>query len=304
MSVRAALRAILIWTILVRSGSVWALSLRSTKAEVFLGEVRPGRTLSFSRAEGEPLGVENAGGEQSTIEFAVAIPAETADGYDPLPDLRWVTLAAGASRTLNPGQSAKTDIVVRIPKNVRLEDGQYAFDCLIKGRNEAGSALTLKTRVSFAVGDGDIPDDHGECPGGFEFSPREGVVEDVPIGKKTELQDKTFRGLKLINAGGRSMTVRLATSRAWPKELSPREGFVPAPNPRWLKTGPPVRVSAGAVVTVPLHIRIPNRPRYAGRSWSFLVALDVTDGKERGRRWFVINVTTQSDREKENVLKK
>ncbi len=306
MKVRAALmRTTLIWAIAAWNASAWALSLRSTKAEVFLGEARPGATLSFSRAEGEPLGVENAGGEQSTIEFAASIPSpqEMAEGYDPLPDMSWVRLDAGTRRMVMPGQSAKTDIVVGIPKDARLEDGQYAFDCLIKGRNAAGSMLTLKTRLSFAVGDGDSPDEHKQCPGGFDVSPREGAVEDVPLGQRTELRDKTFRGLKLINAGGKALTVRLATSRAWPQELHPPEGFAPAPNPRWLKTGPVVRVPAGAIVTVPLHIRIPDRPRYAGRKWSFLLALDVEDGKEKGRRWFVMSVTTKTDRDQEKHSK-
>jgi hypothetical protein len=278
--------------------------MRSTKAEVFLGETRPGGTLTFTAAEGGPLGVENAGGEPIDIEFAAVIPPpqEVDEGYDPLPQASWIRLEGRTTRTLEPGQSAKTNIVVKVPKDARLRDGQFAFNCMIKGRNAAGSAVTLKTRLSFAVGDGDPPGVHGDFPEGFDASPRAGRLDGVPLGKRIELRGAAFGGLKLINAGDRELKVQLSSLREWPEELRPPEGFVPAPNPRWLKSGPIVRVRPGAIAKAPVYLHIPARDRYAGRSWSFLVALDVDDGKARGRRLFMMSVTTKA-RSKEHRLK-
>ena len=300
----APIWALLAWAIVARGGGAWALSMRSTKAEVFLGEARPGGTLTFTAAEGKPLGVENAGGETIDIEFAAAIPPphEVAEGYDPVPQASWIRLEGVTAHTLKPGQSAKTNIVVKVPKDARLRDGQFAFNCMIKGRNAAGSRVTLKTSLSFAVGDGDPPGVHGDSPEGFEASPRAGRVDGVPLGKRIELHGAAFAGLKLINAGSRELRVHLSALRDWPDELRPPEGFVTAPNPRWLKTGPIVRVRPGTIATAPLYLDIPARDRYAGRSWSFLVALDIDDGKARGRRLFMMSVTTKADRDKEHRL--
>lgn len=306
MGMRARVRgapvwALLFWASVAWDGRAWGLTLRSTKAEAFLGEVRPGGTASFAGAVGAPLGVENAGGEPARLQFSLALPpsADVPDGYEALPDARWARLTTGATaQALSPGRSRKANIAVRVPKDARLEGGQYAFDCVIKGRNAAGSAVTLKTRVLFAVGSGDPPRAGPRTPQGFDVSPRAGRMEKVPLGAKTALRDDAFRGLKLINAGRKALTVRLATVRAWPDDVSPPEGFAPAPNPRWLKTGPPVRVPAGAVREAALDVFIPAQPRYAGRKWSFLLALDVDDGARRGRRWFVMSVETKEPQER------
>jgi hypothetical protein len=100
--------------------------------------------------------------------------------------------------------------------------------------------------------------------------------------------------LKLVNAGTRDLTVRLSTLRAWPEGLRAPQGHARAPNPRWLKTGPPVKVKAGSVVPAALELLVPDEPRYRGRRWSFLVAADAEGGGRPGRALFVLNVETET----------
>lgn len=250
------------------------------------------------------MAVENAGAEAGVIEFGVMIPPtrDLPAGFDPLPDAGWVRLDRVVRHALDPGQTAKTDIVVSVPKDSGLDGGQYAFDCAIKGRNAAGSSLTLKTRVTFAVGEADEQGEDGDAPEEFTVTARSARIEGVELGRRVTLRNERFQGLKLANAGTRPLRVRLGTSRRWPKHLRPETGFGAAPNPRWLKTGPVVTVPAGAVVTVPLYVEIPPQARYAGQSWSFAVTLDVDNGKSRGRRWFIMSLTTKEDLQEETRL--
>lgn len=284
--------------LLAGAGMARALSLRSTRAEAFLGEHRPGGRVSYARALGEPLGVENAGAEPARVELSVSIPPpeRLADGYEPLPDASWVRLDP-AAHALGPGERGGTDVLVSLPRDARLEGRQFQYEVLLRGRGKDGGGLTLRTRLLLAVGHGDPPEVPRDPPEGFLLSPPRGTAREAPLGRRHPLAGTG--ALKLVNAGTRDLTVRLSTLRAWPAGHEAPEGYARAPNPRWLKTGPPVRVEAGSVAPAALELLVPDEPRYRGRRWSFLVAADAEGGARPGRALFVLNVETETASEED-----
>jgi hypothetical protein len=221
---RGAASAAWLMALLWGAAAAHALSLRSTRAEAFLGESPPGGTLSYSRALGAPLGVENAGGEPAGVELSVAIPppGELADGYEALPDPSWVRLEK-ASHALDPGARGVTDVKVVLPKDARLEGRQFQFHCLFRGRDRAGGGLTLRTKLLLASGPGDPPQTPRGAPEGFALLPARGRMDAVPLGRPVSPLTGEG-GLKLANAGTREATVRLSTLRAWPEDVSPPAG--------------------------------------------------------------------------------
>lgn len=277
-----------------------ALSLRGAKAEVFLGDVRPGSVVVLSSAAGRSPFVENAGGEALEVlaTWEVPPPERLKDGFDPLPDRKWVALK-GASWTLVPGQRAEPVVAVTVPKERRLEGAQLQFDCVFRARAPGGSEATLRTAVLLAVGEagpGEIPRRNG---GSLIVSPSKARVEGVALGLRQPARSETFRAMKLANAGASEAVVRLSPARAWDETVRLEDGYAPAPNPNWLKTGPPVRVAAGEVAEAVLELEIPRQARYRGRKWAFVVAVDAEQGGRRGRSWWILYVRT-SDREKES----
>lgn len=270
-----------------------ALSLRSTRAEAFLGEHRPGSRVSYSKAVGAPLGVENAGGEPASVELSLAAPppGTLADGYEPLPPA-WAK-ATMLSFALDPGKSGETDITVTLPKDASLDGRQFQLECGLAGRAPGGSALTLRTRLYLAVGDGDPPD----CPSPPEWelsvSPRTATLPVSP-GRIKPLAGPGFSGVKVANGSDKDAVVRVRAVRVWPEGMSPPPGFVAAPNPRWLSGGSPLTVRGGSVGTAELALTVPKDPRYRGKKWAFLVAVDVESAGRKGRYWLVLAVEVAS----------
>lgn len=272
-----------------------ALSLRSTRAEAFLGDVRPGSRVSWSEATGAPLEVLNTGGEPATVTVSLANPPpeRLLDGYEPFPDPGWAR-AAVVSHALEPGKSGATDITVTVPKDRSLEGRQFQLECALTGRSADGSLLRLRTRLLLAVGDGDPPTGPPAPPGwAFEVTPRSVTLPRAAQGRTSPLRGPGFAGLKLANAGEREATVRIAAVRAWPEGMSPPSGYAAAPNPRWLSGGPPVRVPAGTVRAAELSLDVPKDPRYRGKKWAFLLAADVETGGRRARTWVTVAVTME-----------
>ena len=153
----------------------------------------------------------------------------------------------------------------------------------------------MRTAVTGSVGDADPPDVPREAGGsGFSVSPAKARLEAVPLGR-TSARSQTFQGLKLANAGDVEVTVRARAVRAWDETVRIEDGYAPAPNPHWLKTGPAVRVKPGQVAEAVFTLEIPRQSRYGGRSWAFIVAIDAEGGGRAGRTWWTLYVRTQDD---------
>jgi hypothetical protein len=273
----------------ISAGRCHALGLRTSAAEIFLGDVRPGKVAV-------ELSVENTGAEKAIVEVAIETPppSRLKDGYEPLPDMRKAVVVKGPSRPLEPAEKSALDIVAAIPRS--LAGGQYQFDCLLKGRNAGGSELTMRTAVTLSVGEGVSPDISRE-PGasGFSVSPAKAHLADIPLGKRTAARSNTFRALKTVNAGETELVVRARTVRAWDESVTIEEGYEPAPNPHWLQSGPALRVEPGQVSEMTFTLEIPRQQRYRGRKWAFVVAVDAEGGGRVSRTWWTLYVRTQDE---------
>lgn len=294
---RAAPAALRLAILLFGVADADALSLRSAAAEVFLGDARPGSVVVLSRAAGTAPSVENAGSEplEVLVTWEVPPPERLKDGFDPLPDPKWVALKS-AHWTLAPGESAEPVVAVAVPKERRLEGAQFQFDCVFRARAPGGSAVTLRTAVLLAVGSGGPEDIPRRAEGSLVVSPAKAKLEGVALGSRRPARSEAFRAVKLANAGESEAVVRLTPMRSWGEPVRLEDGYAPAPNPNWLKTGPPVRVRAGEVAEAAFELEIPRQARYRGRKWAFVVAVDAEQGGLRGRSWWILYVRT-SDRE-------
>jgi hypothetical protein len=105
--------------------------------------------------------------------------------------------------------------------------------------------------------------------------------------------------VKIVNAEDEDLTVTLSPAREWDDAARIRDGYMPAPNPRWLHIEPGVvKVRAGAIGRVRIWADVPRQTRYAGRHWAFVAAVDAVAAGRRTRRYFVLHVDTEPLEEK------
>ena len=276
------------------AGTCHALSLRNSAAEVFLGDALPGSALADSKSA-TPLRVENTGRDPARVDFKVISPAPSMlkDGYDPWPYPDRAVLAR-ARAELKPGQAAKAELSMNVPKDSALNGGQYELDVLETGTDPAGESLTLKSRVLLSVG---RPLPPAEAPpGGFAerpgltLSPPSAALDRVPLDRGgTDPGGGVL--VKLVNAGDEDLTVTLSPAREWDDGARIAIGYEPAPNPRWLRIEPDVvKIRAGAIGRARIWAVVPRQKRYAGRRWAFVAAVDAVAGGRRTRRYFVLHV--------------
>ena len=272
-------------------GPCHALSLRSSAAEAFLGDVLPGTTVVYSQAAGARLRVEDAGPEMLRVEFKIVSPPQgrCKDGYEPWPFPSRVRVEA-SHQEVKAGEAAEAEIVVKAPKDLALDGGQYQFDVMEVASDRSGASLTLKTRVLLSLG-APLP---SAPAGGFAVRPGFELAPQSALGKEATL--------KIINAGEEDLTVTFLPARDWNDEVRIREGYEPAPNPRWLRFDPGVvKVRAGAIGRARIWVSIPRQKRYAGRRWAFVAAVDAAANGRTTRRYFVLHVNTDVTEEETRV---
>lgn len=280
-------------------GTSSALSLRSSAAESFLGDASPGSTVVYSKATGARLRLENTGRERVRLKVLAVSPPKGGlkDGCEPWPHPERVRLESSRAE-LGPGEETDVELSVNVPMEPDVGAGQYQFDVLAAATNAAGAALKIRTRMLLSVGpplarlaeDGVASADRP----GFTLSPPSAAMEKVPW--EDTGQSVT---LKIVNAGDEDLSVSLTPARDWDASVRFREGYLPSPNPRWLRVEPGVvKVRAGAIGSARIGVVVPRQTRYAGRRWAFVVAVDAVAGGRRTRRYFVLNAGT-SDLEEE-----
>jgi hypothetical protein len=270
---------------LLGAGPCRALSLRSSAAELFLGDVLPGADLVVKADDGK-LRVENSGRDPIRVAFKVVSPSASGlkDGFDAWPYLDRARATNASRAELKAEEAARAGLSVAVPKDPALVGRQFELDVVATGTDRAGATLTLKTRVLFSVGPPLSPAD----PPAGGYAERPGFALAPPSASGREA---TF---KIVNASEEDLTVTLAPAREWDDDVRILEGYEPAPNPRWLHVEPgELKIRAGAIGRARVWAEPPKEARYAGRRWAFVAAVDGVAGGRRTRRYFVLHADVE-----------
>lgn len=110
------------------SGSALAGGLSSRFVQVRLKDLKPGETYSVAKESGKHLIVKNTT-EKITVDLGIDLEVPSEDmllsGYEPIPDTSWIKVEKDHFKKVGPGGSAKTDLLISIPKDDRYYKKRY-----------------------------------------------------------------------------------------------------------------------------------------------------------------------------------
>ena len=135
------------------TGACYAGGLRTGFGKVVLEDVPIGKTYSMRKDSKFPLVIKNESDKSVNLRLEVLIPkeGEIQQGYEPLPDDRWITLE-NSIFTVEPNGEAETDVIINIP-----DDRQYLgrkFHVFILSCTTGESlGIGLKSKLLFSAGE-------------------------------------------------------------------------------------------------------------------------------------------------------
>ena len=141
--------------LLITSAIAIAGGLSTTFVEIKLKDLETGNTYSIKEMKGRALIVNNTT-EDVTVDIKIEaekpVDYNLVSGYEPIPDLSWVAIEKDYFKDIGPGESAKTDVLISIPKGRGHIGKKYQVYIYSHTAGPATFRMGLMSRVLIEVG--------------------------------------------------------------------------------------------------------------------------------------------------------
>lgn len=232
---------------------LYAGGLSSPNAMMYLSNLKIGQEYSLKQLLGYPFQVTYKGRYPVDLKINLEKPTtSTADGYEPIPDLNWIQLER-SEFSLDPGETAETDIIIRIPNDESLLGKKFHLSIspvtsAPKGDNRAWLAfavgLVCKLYLSIAPKPPTIEEirqqQRRRLSGYLDVSvsPNRIFIYDIEPDKIYNLTKQFNEVIKIINATSQKVNVELESVPASSRGIFLTEDQQELPQPSLLYTKP------------------------------------------------------------------
>lgn len=286
-----------------------AAGLRTAFGEVVVKGLKIGQTYSLHKMLNLPMRIVNTG--EASVDLLIDVIQTPSDslknGYEPIPDLSWVTLEK-REFTLEPNHEGVTDITVSLPNDPSLLGRRFQADIWSRTFGGPGMfAVGMQSRLLIHVDS--TPPTEEELKKKFVTSrlanldftlhPTVGVAEEVAVGREVDLKKEHKLAIKLINPNDGPLNFRIRSIPNWEALLSIPAGYADSPNAQWLKPAEDViKIEGNSIRETALFVNIPVRPEFYGAKWIFPVSVEVLEQEIPVRVYYKLLVTTAKADEK------
>ena len=255
--------------------------ISSPNASMYLGNLKIGQTYSLQQLLGYPFTATYRGKSMNDMRIDLVIPKEpSSDGYEPLPDPNWIKIDR-QDFTLDPGQSAETDIKITIPNDEKLLGKKFIaqINPKVGAPKEAGAglafgvALLCNLRLEISPRPA-TPDEERQLKQNLLgsnievlISPQRVFLNQLPVGKKIDIKRHYGQSVKILNSSDFRVMVFIDSILPSSKSIFPPEGYTETPDPSWLI--PSVRkisIPPNTIKEIPFTIFIPPDRAIGGES--------------------------------------
>jgi hypothetical protein len=275
--------------------------IKMNYAETILQNLSIGASYNMTGVANLPLKLTNNEDNDQVFELSVIKPSKTGKikpGYQPIPDPAWVTLREHEVN-VKAKSTHSTDVVITIPDDKKLLGKKYQVDIQAKQKpvgHGVSLSLALRGRLLFSIAPVKLQPaavERDKVDLNFSITPPRVEVDNIALGKKNNVQDKTQRWLKLKNTGSKATTYYLESLDPKETAISLDPGYESCPNPSFLTFArEKMELKKGEEKPLEMVIQIPDRPEFHGKHYEFLGSVNSGEIKS-GRRYFRILVSTE-----------
>ncbi|MDI6757980.1 MAG: hypothetical protein QME32_08190, partial [Endomicrobiia bacterium] len=274
----------------VVSAAPLAASISTPTADIVVTNLRIGQTYNLSEIANMPFRVKNHGIERR-IKINLLKPAtnQTREGFEPVPNTSWVTLPKTEFHVL-PGETAVTDIIIKIPDDESLLGRQFEAKIRAETRpknpeNEGmvavGLAVTGSLRFSIAPKPPTAEELEKFSKARFKvfnlsLVPNDLELGEIPIGKNINAEKTAGKFLRIANVADEPVKIRLKCVPVVQTGLILPEGWEPEPDTSYLKfPSETVIVKGMEIKKINFSLNFPKDEKYRNKKYLFIVEASV-----------------------------
>lgn len=205
--------------------SLYAGGISSPNGAMYLFNLKIGQEYSLKQLLGYPFQVTYRGKYPVDLKIDLIKPTTTSDNYEPIPDLSWIQLQK-SEFSLDPGETAETDIIIKIPNDETLLGKKFHVSIAPKtsapkGDNRAWLAFSVGLICKLYLGIASKPPTIEEIRelqkrrlSGYldvSVSPNRIFLYDLKPDKKYDVTKQFNEVVKVINATSQKVNVEFAS---------------------------------------------------------------------------------------------
>lgn len=282
-----------------------AAGLRTKFGEVVVRGLKIGQTYSLNDMIKLPLKILNTGDKAVQLKSEVVIPKPDAmrAGYEPIPDVNWISLDK-TEHLIEPNHESVSDVTIAIPNDPKLLGRRFEAAIWSRTTNKTDMfAVGLQSRLLIHVA--------SEPPTGdelkqkfikknlanmdFTLHPAAGSAENVPLGREVDLKKEHKISIKIVNPNEEKLHFRIKAEPNWEALVPIPGGFEDAYVPSWVKAEKEViEVDGNSIKETRLLLNIPKDDRYYAKNFFFAIAVDILEQEIPARVFYRLAVTTEA----------
>ncbi len=244
--------------------------LATELGEVVIQNLEPGKTYNLTEIASLPLVVINTGDSQIDLIIEPQIPTKVKEGYESIPDIKWVKVSQDTF-TLSPNGRAITDIIISIPDKKDYLGKCFHVDIWSHAGASPGMiSLGLISRILFTI----TPTfqkikKNMEARGmGFNLLPYQIKIKGVKGGRVKNVKD-TF---KIENLSDSLNTYSIESLSVKESLILLEEGYLDTPNPNFLIFSErSFSLAPGKTKEVKMWVAFPDNPTFRKKDYMFVV---------------------------------
>ncbi|MBU0952552.1 MAG: hypothetical protein KKH91_07020 [Elusimicrobia bacterium] len=283
---------------LLLSTPLYSAGISSPCGGMYLGNLKIGQSYSLQQCLGYPFSVTYKASSMVELRINLKAPTTTTlDGFEPIPDLNWIKVIKDQF-SLDPGQSAETDILITIPNDEKLMGKKYLVNVNPVGSapQKSGAGLVfgigLMCKLELTIASKpptpeEIRQIKKQQLGGVVsvlISPERIFLVDVPTGKKIDLKKDYQEGLKIVNSTDFKLKANISSVDVVKAGMFAPIGYKLASDPNWLKVGKSkITIGKNSIQDIPLYLEIPDTQK--GEKLYFVIVTEASS-KIRNVRYF------------------
>lgn len=263
-----------------------AAYISTPTADIVVTNLRIGQAYNLTEIASMPFRVKNHGIERR-IKITLLKPAtsQTREGFEPVPDLLWVTLPKTEFSVL-PGETAETDIILKIPDDEALLGRKFEAKIRAetrpknpetKGMIAIGLAVTGSLRFTIAPKPPTAEELEKFSKARFKvfnlnLVPNDLEIGEIPVGKAVNIEKTAGKFLRIANVADDPVKIRLKCVSVAQTGLILPEGWEPEPDTSYLKfPSEIVTVKGLEIKKINFFLNFPKDEKYRNKKYVFIV---------------------------------
>lgn len=294
-----------------------ASGISTSCGSIWLQNLKIGQQYSLRQLLGFPFNVSYRGTAMVDLQVkAVMFDRVDPYGCDYLPDLAWVKVEKERF-SLDPGQTAETDVLITIPNDEKYMGKKYVFymnpvsgpPADAKGGFVFGTGLMCPIRLEIAAKP-PTPEEIRQLRKQLlgqvmtvSLTPERIFVDDTVPGKSYNLKKDYDETLKIVNTSDIEVQVTLENMKSQLAGMAPPGGYVEPDDVKWVKLGKTkLKLQPNSITEVPLTLVVPSSAKPGGK-YFLLVCAHVKSAIRLSNYYMKVYVDMRAEEQPKNPPK-